>query len=131
MRIGTTRVSVFAVVATAFSSVSFGYYPWTFFANRTGSAPVSAKFDVNALPGKTVSYFISSDGPTSFVAGDSYSALLSEIRAAAEVWNGVKSSDLRIAFGGISSAGSFQTTPGIDVIFTDEIPPGLLAQTRQ
>ncbi|HUQ93887.1 MAG TPA: matrixin family metalloprotease, partial [Bryobacteraceae bacterium] len=58
---------------------------------------------------------------------------------AAKVWNDVESSDLRLAFGGITAAGTGPTFtgqtassvpngPGIDIVFTDEIAPGIIAQ---
>ena len=120
-----------AAVMAALSSMASGYYYWTFFPNHYGPfTPVQAKYDLNALSAKTVYYFISDQGPSGFVPGDSYPALVSQIRAAAAVWDGVASSDLRVKFGGISTAGTPQAAPGIDVVFDDNIPPGIYAQTR-
>jgi len=45
------------------------------------------------------------------------------------VWNGVASSALRLRFGGFSTVGLAQNTPGIDIVFDEDMPPGLLAQT--
>ncbi len=125
------RVLSLAVGMAALSSMAFGYYHWTFFANHFGPfAPVEAKYDLNALASKSVYYFVSDDGPTGYVKGDSYTALVSQIRAAGDVWNGVTSSDLRVKFGGIATIGATQqSTPGIDVVFDDNMSPGLLAQT--
>ncbi|HZS93820.1 MAG TPA: matrixin family metalloprotease, partial [Chloroflexota bacterium] len=116
----------------AASSLSFGYYHWTFFANRTGPfVPVRAKFDLNALPNSTVLYFISDQPPAKLMPGDSVQSVMNEIRSAAAAWNQVPASAIRIAFGGIETAGATpQTTPGIDVVFDDNMPAGLLAQTR-
>ena len=62
--------------------------------------------------------------------GDNYDALVSQIRRAAETWNGVATSDVRVRFGGFETLGAApQATPGIDVVFDDDMPPGLLAQT--
>ena len=61
--------------------------------------------------------------------GDNYDALVSQIRLAAETWNGVATSDIRLRFGGFETFGAAQATPGIDVVFDDDMPPGLLAQT--
>jgi hypothetical protein len=115
----------------AISSIASGYYHWTFFANHFGPfAGVVAKYDLNALASKTVYYFVSDSGPTAYMKGDSYTALVSQIRAAGEVWNGVTTSDLRVKFGGIATIGAIQqSTPGIDVVFDDNMPPGLYAQT--
>ena len=98
---------------------------------RTGPfQPYPAKFDLSTLPDKTVSYFISDQPPGKLVDGDNYDALVSQIRLAAETWNGVTTSDIRLRFGGFSTIGATpQATPGIDVVFDDNMPPGLLAQT--
>ena len=73
----------------------------------------------------TVPFFISDAGPAVMAPGDSFQAIIGEIRGAAAVWNNVSSSKLRLAYGGLFTAGSAsEMSPGIDVEFTDEIPPG-------
>jgi hypothetical protein len=125
------RVLVLAAAMAGLSSVASGYYYWNFFPSHNGSfAPVQAKYDLTALTGNTVYFFISDQGPSALVPGDSFPALVSEIRAAAQVWNSVATSNLRVAFGGISTVGTPQAAPGIDVVFNDNIPPGLVALTR-
>lgn len=116
----------------ALSPAASGYYNWVYFANRTGPFnPIPVKFDLSALPdSQTVSYFISDQGPSPMMPADSFQSLVSEIRRAAEVWNHVPSSSLRLAFGGISDAATLQSTPGIDIVFDDDMPPGILAQSR-
>lgn len=105
------------------------YYHFTRYQTRNAPyVPVFDRFDVSALPNKTVSFFVSEQGPTQMAPGDSFPALLSQLRAAARVWNGVDSSDLRVAFGGIHTPGTVMNTPWIEVEFTDELPPGVLAQ---
>jgi hypothetical protein len=74
-----------------------------------------------------VYYFISDEGPTQLAPGDTVPGLISQIRLAAKVWNDVGSSDLRVAFGGMSSSATTQNSPGIDVSFDEEIPPGVWA----
>jgi hypothetical protein len=104
------------------------YYFYVSFNTRSGPYnPVVKKFDLNALNNKTVPYFISDQGPSGTVSGDSYPAIVSEIRAAADVWNGVSSSQIRLGYGGLFTAGTSETAPGIDVLFSDDIPPGLVA----
>jgi hypothetical protein len=131
MRYGRRIVELIAVMAAA-SSIASGYYHWTFFAGRNAPFnPIPARFDLNALPNSTVSYFISDQAPSPLMPGDSFQAVVSQIRAAADVWNQVPTSALRVAFGGISTIGATQqATPGIDIVFDDNLPPGLLAQTR-
>jgi hypothetical protein len=126
-----TRVAILAVLLLSLSSVSSAYYYWIFFPGRTGPfQPYPAKFDLSALTDKTVSYFISDQPPSKLVDGDNYDALVSQIRLAAETWNGVATSDIRLRFGGFETVGGTpQATPGIDVVFDDNMPPGLLAQT--
>src|SRR6266852_3450644 len=94
------RILTLAASLGAMSSFASGYYHWIYFANRTGPFnPVPARFDLNALPSNTVNYIISDQGPGPLVPGDSFTAILSEIQAAAGVWNGVNSSALRVQFG--------------------------------
>ena len=126
-----TRVAVLAALLLSLSSVSSAYYYWIYFPGRTGPFQAyPAKFDLTTLTDKTVSYFISDQPPAKLVAGDNYDALVSQIRLAAETWNGVKSSDIRLRFGGFETFGATpEATPGIDVVFDDNMPPGLLAQT--
>lgn len=124
------RVGILTALLLSLSSVSSAYYYWIYFPGRTGPfQQYPAKFDLSALPDKTVSYFISDKPPGKLVDGDNYDALVSQIRLAAETWNGVTSSDIRVRFGGFSTVGTTQATPGIDVVFDDDMPPGLLAQT--
>jgi len=123
------KVALFAAIATM-AQLASGYYTWTFFPTRNAPG-IPARFDLSALPGKTVSYFISEQGPSKFMPGDNFAKLISQIQAAASTWNNVASSDLRVAFGGLSSVGSAtQSLPGIDVVFDDDMPPGLEAYTR-
>lgn len=101
------------------------------YLTRTGPfTAVPQKFDLNALPQRTVSFFVSDQTSPSLASNDSWNGLISQLRLAARVWNDVESSELRVRFGGIAApaAAGAQTTPGIDVVFSDELPPGLLAQ---
>ena len=110
----------------ALCSVASGYYNFVYFAGRNAPfTPIPVKFQVNA-----VSYFISDQPPSVMMPGDSYAGIVSQIRSAAAVWNGVQSSTLRLSYGGVSTVGTPQSAPGIDVVFDDNMPPGLLAQTR-
>jgi len=111
------------------ASMASGYYFFVHFTSRLGPyLQIPEKFDLTALPNKTVYFQISNLGPDQLAQGDSFASMISQIRAAAKVWNDVDSSDLRLAFGGLESASTAQTTPGIDVIF-DDLPPGVLAQS--
>jgi hypothetical protein len=129
-----TRAAILAAMLLSLSSISSAYYYWIFFPGGTGPFQAyPAKFDLSALADKTVSYFISDKPPGKLVDGDNYDALVSQIRLAAETWNGVATCDIRLHFGGFETLGTAPATPGvtpgIDVVFDDEMPPGLLAQT--
>ncbi len=131
MRHTILRAALALAILFGLTSVSSAYYYWTYFPGTAGPfQPYSAKFDLSALLDKTVLYFISDKGPGKLVDGDNYDALVSQIRLAAETWNAVPSSDIRIRFGGFETLGTAQATPGIDVVFDDDMPPGLLAQTK-
>jgi uncharacterized protein (TIGR03437 family) len=78
------------------------------------------------LTDNTLRLYVSAAGPEAMAAGDSFASLISQTRLAGEVWNTVKTSELRIAFGGLIEEDVPQSVPGIDVVF-DEIPPGVIA----
>ncbi len=103
------------------------YYHFVHYPAGPPYTPVYEKFDLRALADSTVPYYVSGSGPVALAPGDSLASVISQIRLAAAAWNEVKTSQLRLAFGGIRNgevgAGG---SPYIDVIF-DEIPPGLIA----
>lgn len=121
------KLLLLSTLTTTLAMVAFGYYPWVRYNSRTGFVASPSKFDLNALPNKTVYYFISENGPTGLLPNDSVTAIHSQIRAAAKVWDGVETSDIRVAFGGMRAAGAPpSSTPSIDVLF-EEMPPGTLS----
>jgi hypothetical protein len=128
MRVATVRtLARLMAAALAFQSANFAYYHFTrYAANRSPFNAIPAKFDLTALPDKTVSYFVNEAGPANFAATDSFAALLTQIRSAARVWNGVETSELRLRFGGLAPKDSTanSATPSIEVDFQD-LPPGV------
>jgi uncharacterized protein (TIGR03437 family) len=50
--------------------------------------------------------------------------VLATIQQATQVWNGVSTTSLRVAFGGLENASTLQNTAGGDVLFED-LPPGV------
>src|SRR5580692_2067719 len=126
------RTLMLAASLAAASSMASGYAHWIFFSGRSAPfTPVAATFNLASLPNNTVSYFISDQGPGPLMPGDSAANIYSQIQAAANVWNQVPSSTIRVAFGGFSTAGTVpQATPGIDVVFDDDVTPGLYAFTK-
>jgi uncharacterized protein (TIGR03437 family) len=102
----------------------FGY---AHFLHYTADGQVlPEKYNLIQLPLKTVTFYVSTDGPTSYDPNDSFPSVVNQIRQATLVWNGVKSSDLRVAFGGLYVEGSQDNSPGGDVVF-EQMPPGVLA----
>ena len=127
----TQRALLLLVALGVVSPMASAYYYYVFFASGTGPyAPLAAHYDLNAIKDNTVQYFISDVPPGPVMPGDNLTAIYSEIRQAAEVWSGVGSSALRLHFGGTRNMTTPQTVPGIDVVFDDNMPPGIVAQTK-
>src|SRR5215469_8497147 len=101
------------------------YYQYVHYLRSPFNTPVYEKFDLNALPNKTVTFLVTDSGPANYASNDDFAAVLNQVKQAAAVWNAVDSSDLRVAFGGLESQTQTGNTPGGDVIFA-ELPPGLL-----
>src|ERR1700694_2969501 len=113
MRVGdreTGRAILLVTALAAMSPPASAYYYWMFFASGTGPyTPLAAHYDLNALKDNTVQYFISEQAPGPLMPGDNASAIYSEIRQAAAVWNDVGSSALRLHFGGTRKMDTPQT----------------------
>ncbi len=125
------RWAMLAVAMVALSPIASAYYYWVFFAGRTGPfTPIPARYDLTALSNSTIPYLIQSSGPAVLVPGDTFNALISQIRLAAETWNTVSTSAIKLSFGGLSPMTQPDSSPEVDVVFDDNMPPGLLAQTR-
>lgn len=109
------------------ASGAFGYYHFLHYGSTI--APIQAipeKFQLSALTDGTVRYHISEDGPSAYAELDGFAKVVSQIRAAAKVWNDVETSALRLRFDGVMRPGSNDTaaTPSINVVFED-LPPGV------
>ncbi len=122
-------VSIAAAVLLLAPTAS-GYYFFTRFLNRTG-ALVSApqKFDLGAVPGRTVNFFISDQvSGLPLAANDSVTGVISQLRLAAGVWSDVETSQLRLSFAGLHAPGTPVAGPSVDILFSDDMPPGLCGQ---
>src|SRR4051812_18591076 len=94
------------------ASPSQAYYHYLrYYTNRAPYTPIPLAFDLSALPNKTVTFFVRDSNLTGYARNDSFAPVLSQVKQAAETWNGISSSDLRVAFGGIGTSGN---TPGGD-----------------
>jgi len=121
------RFLVIALAIAAAAVTATANYPFVHYANRTGPfVPIPEKFDLNSLPNQTVYFYVSSTGPDTLFSGDTVTAMLTQLRKAGETWNGVGTSALRVAYGGLYAPNTPQNTPYIEVSFS-ELPPGLLA----
>ena len=104
------------------------YFHFVRYLNRTGPfVAVPEKFDLNALPNRTLNYYISEQGPSAYNPNDSFASVVSQIRQAARLWSEVPTSELQLSFGGMLPSGASSNGPAIDIVFSDDIPPGLLA----
>jgi len=94
------------------------------FIHYLGGVNAPEKYDLAALPNKTVTFFVSESGPAVYSSTDTFNSVVSQLRQATAAWNSVSSSDLRVAFGGLENLQTAQNTPGGDIVFED-LPPGL------
>ncbi|MDP9112118.1 MAG: matrixin family metalloprotease [Acidobacteriota bacterium] len=126
-----TRALLLLVALGVISPVASAYYYYMFFANAASPyVPLPGHWDLKAIKDNTIQYFISDVPPGPLTAGDTLTDIYSEIRQAAAVWDAVGSSALRLHFGGTRDMKAPQTVPGIDVVFDDNMPPGIIAQTK-
>lgn len=114
------RLGVIAVLAAA-SLPAPAYYHYIHYINGVN---VPEKFDLTTLPNGTVTFFVSEAGPAVYNQTDSFNSVLSQINQATQIWNGVSTSAIRVAFGGLENIATQQNTPGADVVF-EELPPGI------
>ena len=126
------RLAVLVFGCLVMSANGWGYYFYVLYNTSTGpfNQPIVEKFELSSLVDNTVPFFISDTGPAVLAPGDSFQAMIGEIRAAAAVWSNVSTSQLNLGYGGLFTAGSTsESSPGIEIEFSDEIPPGLVAYT--
>lgn len=120
------RVSLVALCALAITP-AHAYYHYIHYLTRGAPYTLAPdKFDLSALPNKTVTFYVADTGPSTFAGTDSFPSVLSQVRQAASTWNSIATSDLRVAFGGLYNASTPNSaTPGGLVQFM-QLPPGLL-----
>ena len=123
------RILVAAAAGMLLTGAASGYYHFVHYPGRTAPYPVvPEKFDLTSLPSKTVRFYVAEQGPGR--TNDSFPAIVSQVRLAAKVWNDVATSDIRLSFGGLSTLDTVQMSPGIDVAFDNDVPPGIAALTK-
>jgi len=111
-------------IAAVLATPGFAYYHYVHYIGSVSNIQ-REKFDLTKLPNKTVTFFVSDQGPAVYAPGDSFGSLLGQVKQAVAAWDSIATSDLRLAFGGLEVASQNSTTPGGDVVFQD-LPPGLL-----
>ena len=114
------RLGIFAALAITCLPAS-AYYHYVHYLNGVN---VREKFDLTALTNNTVTFFVSESGPVVYNQTDTFNSVIAQIAQATQIWNGVSTSNLRVAFGGLENGSTLQNTPGSDVVFED-LPPGL------
>jgi hypothetical protein len=123
------RGLLIGAIAALTASVASANYHFVHYAG-TGApyTPIFERFPLESQPDGVVPYFIQEPPATlQFSQGDTFPSLVSQIRAAAEVWNSVGTSTFRFAFGGMATPNITMNTPAVLVSFDDELPPGIVA----
>ncbi len=104
----------------------FGYAHFLHYTQANAPFGVAPeKFDLKSLPNQTVTFLVSDSGPDTYTAIDGFVSVQSQVRQAAQAWNAVGASALRVAFGGQFTPDTPQNSPGGQVVFED-LPPGIL-----
>src|SRR5438045_3900450 len=111
---GIVRRLLIVVFSLALSASTAGaYYHFYHYTNRSAPYnPVPEKFDLNALPNKTVTFFITDSSAGLITPSTQFASALAAIKDAARAWNAVDSSDLRVAFGGLATSYTADAQPG-------------------
>src|SRR5579864_1316420 len=116
-----------AAIAAALSGPAAAYYHFTYYTRPSAPfSPIPAKFDLNALPNKTLTFYVSDNGPTRLANNDSLPSVLGVFQQAIAAWNSVATSDLRLAFGGLYTQGAAANTPHVEIVFSEDVPPGVI-----
>ena len=102
------RIAVALLLTAALAAPQAGAYYHFIHYLPSGNAP--EKFDLTALPAKTVTFLVSGNGPATYSSTDTFNSVLGQIQQAAAAWNGVSTSDLRVAFGGLENGATLQNS---------------------
>lgn len=124
------RAALLALAFFAASVTAPAYHHFLQYRSIDGAlVPVPQKFDLRALAGSRVLFYVDSNSPSRLADGDSTTAVLSQIRRAAGLWDSIPNSALRVGFGGLLTPGSPPSAPCIEVSFAgeEELPPGVFA----
>jgi len=120
-----------AAAALAGSGWAYNFY----LTYDASGKPLPAKWDLTKLPNNTVNFYVADSAlnTAQMLPGDGYEPVISELRAAAAVWNAVPGSAIQIGYGGMfhsdgTNVNAADTNVGINVDFCDGcFDPSLLA----
>lgn len=122
------RFAAFVATMLLFATTGWAYYFYVHYGSRSAAfSPAFEKWDLTALQNNAVLFYISDAGPSAMAPGDTFQAIVSEVRAAAMEWNKVPTSALKLAYGGLFTSGAGRIHSGITVDFSSDLPPGVIA----
>lgn len=123
------RGLLIGALAMLTASIAPANYHFVHYAGQGAPyTPIFERFPIENQPAGVVQYFIEQPPATlKFSTGDTFPSLVSQIRAAADVWNSVSGSAFRFQFGGMATPDITMSLPTVMVTFDDELPPGIIA----
>jgi len=124
-RLFTRRRASLALLFAASCAPAAAYYHFVHYGPN--GEVLRERFNLDQLPLQTVAFYVSDTGPAAYAPHDSFPSVISQIARAAQAWNSVKTSALRVTFGGLYTEGTSDNSPGGSVVFDDSLPPGVLA----
>lgn len=123
-----TRRGIAAALIFTAGLASANYHFVYYASSGPPYTPIFERFHVEILPGSGAPFLIV-DPPSSLQLepGDTFNSVVSQMRAASEVWNSVPTSTFRFRFGGMATPNvTMNEVPAVVVSF-DEVPPGVIA----
>jgi len=131
MKKTVARISIFAAALLVAASASAYNFYITYDA---AGNPLPARWDLSKFPNGTVNFYVADAAlnTAKMLPGDGYQPLISELRAAAAVWNAAPNSAIQIGYGGLfhsdGTSNAAENNVGINVDFCDGcFDPSLLA----
>jgi hypothetical protein len=93
------------------------YYYFSRIDSARPDKVIPVKFDLAELPSgmNSVPFLLPGNRPEGLRDGDSYASLISQVQAAAEAWDRVETSALRLKFGGLASPETVLAGPRIEI----------------
>jgi hypothetical protein len=123
MKKALARISVFAAAVLLAASASAYNFYLTYDANGN---PLPAKWDLARLANNTVYFYVADSAldTKDMLPGDGYQPVISELRAAAAVWNAVPGSAIQIGYGGLFHSDGTNNTADTNVGINVDFCPG-------